>query len=183
MRGKKSGAIPTPVSVTSRRAFPAARSNPIVITPPAGVALIALVNRFHTIWRIRVGSPSTAPPESPIEAPATTPLGSPIPPTPPPPQGIPNRSGEHAALGVGHRPHHLDGLPDFRSDVHAPEGQIELPRDDARDIEQIIGQASLGPRGSLDGVDASLDVRALHAPPAEQLHLQQQGCQGGAQLV
>ena len=60
MRGRNSGAIPRPVSLTLIRALLFVLSNLISTLPCSGVNSIALVSRFKTTCRKRLASPATS---------------------------------------------------------------------------------------------------------------------------
>ena len=74
IRGRNSGSIPRPLSVTVNRASPRDPSTRRSIVPPRGVNLIAFVSRCQAIWRRRLSSPRTTTGVSGTETLSTTPF-------------------------------------------------------------------------------------------------------------
>ena len=158
-KGRASGRIPEPESVTVKTAFVFSWASCTTTRPPRGVNLSELVRRFVTTCWSRAGSPEIG---EEIGA-TTTSRAMPL------------------AVAVG-RAESTDARTSAGRSS-ARHLQVELARDDPRDVEEIGDERVLHVQVALDGLDRPLDDGGIGLPFLEDVHPAHDRGQRGAQLV
>ena len=159
--GRNSGAIPSPVSLTRTRTRAPSRATSTVTRPPRGVNFTALARRFHaTCWSLSASAHVQIDASSAERARAT-----------------PLLSAEKRTTSSAARTTATTSVRTTRS--------VQLARDDAAHVEQVVDNLGLRLGVALDDADRAPGQLGRHvrALPTEHARPAQDGGEGGAQLV
>ena len=90
---------------------------------------------------------------------------------------------QREALGLRREADRVDGPVDHLGQVHSLDVEMELARDDARHVEQVLDELRLCLCVPLDALQGALDQRGRQLLGAEQLRVPEQRVEGCLQLV
>ena len=90
---------------------------------------------------------------------------------------------EHDVLAVGGRADAVDGALDDAAQVHRPHVETEPAGHDARDVEQVFDELSLGARVALDGLERAALHHLVHGAAPEPPDPAEHGGERRAELM